>query len=161
MVHDHGINLRFLAYLRSLVKNTHIKRFLLSEMISRAVKTALRGKMRTITAHKKKERIKQRDSGQYYDDSDDDYKEVALQYFNQILGMGKESNECWRTDMKILLMLKYSLIPYMGRDEAKEEDNRSSLLDIEHLPHFHFREQIGSKLYAHALLPSTQKLIFL
>jgi len=172
MVHEHGVNLRFLAYLRSLVHNTYIKRFLLSEMISRAIKAALRGKMRTITAHKKKERKKRQQASHHYPgnepeaDEDEAYKEVAVQYFNLILGMGNESNECWRTDVKILLLLKYSLIPYNGRGAAADQSSdcgstadpttaiegdqdakQSSLLDIEHLSNYHFREQIGSKLY--------------
>lgn len=188
MVHEHGVNLRFLAYLRSLVHNTYIKRFLLSEMTSRAIKAALRGKMRTITAHKKKERKKRQQASHYHPgdepegDEDEAYKEVAVQYFNLILGMGNESNECWRTDVKILLLLKYSLIPYNGRGaaaaqssdcgstadpttaaaaaiEGDQDAKQSSLLDIEHLSNYHFREQIGSKLYVITVATtSTQKV---
>eukprot|EP00005_Dracoamoeba_jomungandri_P005097 CAMPEP_0174258440 /NCGR_PEP_ID=MMETSP0439-20130205/7428_1 /TAXON_ID=0 /ORGANISM="Stereomyxa ramosa, Strain Chinc5" /LENGTH=1304 /DNA_ID=CAMNT_0015341945 /DNA_START=174 /DNA_END=4088 /DNA_ORIENTATION=- len=39
--------------------------------------------------------------------STDAYKEVIADYFNLVLGSSKESNNYWKTDMKIYLLLKY------------------------------------------------------
>ena len=50
IIHEHGINVRYLGILRSYVKNKYIRRFILAEMISRVVKNTLREKMRAITA---------------------------------------------------------------------------------------------------------------
>jgi len=135
IMHDNGVNLRFLAYLRSIVNNKHIRQFLLFEMLSRAVKTALRGKMRKLSHDQKCS-------------EDQPYKEVAAQYFNLILGTGRGSDEFWRTNMNIILMLKFSLLPFNGREDKFTQGyiKRKSLFEIEHR-NYQIREQIGSKLY--------------
>ncbi len=72
-------------------------------------------------------------------DQDGPYKQVLAHYYNLVLGMGEESNKYWKTEMKILLMLKYCMV-------SSKDTDFGSVLDIENSSDYHLREQIGSKV---------------
>jgi len=97
IIHEHGINVRYLGILRSHIQNKYIRRFILAEMISRVIKNTLREKMRDLSAAiaKKNQEIaskKLRGTGEGLEIGDTQYKQVAVHYFNLVLGRSEKSD---------------------------------------------------------------------
>lgn len=105
ILHDHGINIRFLGQLRACVQTTHIKTFLMSEMITRVLKNTLRRIMRSVPASDPME-----------------YKRTVLDFFNLALGSSRESEKFWTT-VKVMLLLKHSSKSFSA-EELNQDDWR-------------------------------------
>src|ERR1700733_9194086 len=104
-MHEYGINVRYLGYLRANVtQNSSIQRLILVTMISRVVKNYLRAKMRQITAT-----------------GDDVFKKVIVDYFNLILGTSSTSTFYWTSEVKLFLLAKFD--SYGSSLTDKERDS--------------------------------------
>ncbi|KAL6050026.1 Clu domain-containing protein [Balamuthia mandrillaris] len=111
-MHKVGINVRFLGRLRHRNFNHHLRSFLLTEMSTRIMKQKLRKIMRKsiFTCHNE-EQLKQR----------------IVDYFNLVLGTSKESDNYWKTKLKIFVQFQFGSA--LSTEEAQVDyDLRSKLL---------------------------------
>jgi Clustered mitochondria/FYVE zinc finger/Translation initiation factor eIF3 subunit 135/Ankyrin repeats (3 copies)/Ankyrin repeat len=106
MMHSAGINVRYMGLIRSKLSKAHPARSIfLTEMITRVAKTQLRFRLRLALARYK-------DHGILHD--------VAAEYFNLVFGSSVESGYFWKTELKLLLQLKFaSYGPLWGDYDAE------------------------------------------
>ena len=109
-MHMHGINMRYLGYVRMLVKSPHIRSFLLMDMLSRVIKNDVRDLLRRIM---KKTEAEQR--------------KYIVDYFNIIFGEHEKSAPYWALTIKTRLQAKF-LNALTPEEAAPDYDLRTDII---------------------------------
>jgi Clustered mitochondria/Translation initiation factor eIF3 subunit 135/Tetratricopeptide repeat len=89
LMHQHGINVRYLGQLRMEVSIEYVRQFMLREMISRTARHLLSEQLRV--AHS----------------NGNPCKEAAVHFFNVVFGTSPKSSAFWEFDMKQALTRKF------------------------------------------------------
>eukprot|EP01125_Pyxidicula_operculata_P004215 TRINITY_DN1624_c0_g1_i3.p1 TRINITY_DN1624_c0_g1~~TRINITY_DN1624_c0_g1_i3.p1 ORF type:complete len:788 (+),score=138.75 TRINITY_DN1624_c0_g1_i3:44-2407(+) len=99
MIHQNGINIRYLAVVAKLLPSPYQKYFAYTEMVARAIKNHIREELRIV-----KQLHKALDSRTYH--------EVVIKCFNNVLGntSPQESSNFWK-DLRIRLQNQFLLFP--------------------------------------------------
>jgi hypothetical protein len=109
LLHAHGINIRFLGAVRSLVKAPLVRRLLLLELVSRVIKHDTNASLRLISST---------DVHQC--------RQLLIETFNQVFGEGTpESRQYWNA----LPLQLQMMFPLALTDEEMRSDLRASISD--------------------------------
>jgi tetratricopeptide (TPR) repeat protein len=106
MMHEAGINMRYLGVLRSLAKDRRVRALLATEMISRSAKNIMREHMRNTATR-------------------DELYAATVEHLNLLLGASEASTNYWALFVRIQLLAKFAAYNVqIWRDDAERDNLR-------------------------------------